>query len=237
MPLPTIGITQASNRDHPLTLHALLHREAYYRAIRQAGGIPTAITSANFKVLLPRLNGIVFSGGGDINPCIYGDTRSEFVTGVDNQRDSLEIEIFCQIVKGDMPFLGICRGLQLINVARGGSLYRDLAQQKTGSLPHDWHPSRRWLAHEVSLNPVNLLYDAGFPRLFSVNSLHHQGINIIGKGLSVISLSSDGLAEAIQLTGHRFGLAVQWHPEWLTDQQPTQNLFVNFINSCERTHL
>lgn len=236
MSLPTIGITQASNWDRPQTLHALLNREAYFRAVRNAGGNPTAITSTNFKVLLPRLDGVLFSGGGDVNPCMYDDPKTEFVRGVDDQRDKLEVEIFRQVSKEDLPFLGICRGLQLINVARGGSLFRDLAKQKDGSTPHDWHPSRSWLAHEVSLNHGNLLYNAGFPNLFSVNSLHHQGIRIIGKDLSIISLASDGLIEAFQLTGHRFGLAVQWHPEWLTGQEPTRNLFNNFIQSCGRTH-
>lgn len=236
MPLPTIGITQPSNRDHPLTLHAFLNHEVYYRAIRQAGGIPTAITSANFKGLLPHLGGVLFSGGGDLNPCMYGDTQAEFAAGVDDQRDSLEIEIFSRVIEGDIPFLGICRGLQLINVARGGSLFRDLSQQKDGSIPHDWHPSRSLLAHKVSIDLHNPLLEAGFSLQFYVNSLHHQGIRIPGKDLLPIARSPDGLIEAIQLTGHRFGLAVQWHPEWLTDQQPTRNLFNNFIHSCGRTH-
>lgn len=236
MPLPTIGITQASNRDYPQTLHAFLNREAYFRAIRQAGGSPTAITTSNYKTLLPLLDGILFSGGGDVNPRRYDDNQFDFVTGIDDQRDAFEIDVFSHIIQEDIPFLGICRGLQMINVARGGSLFRDLSQQKEGSILHDWHPSRSLLVHNVSLNTYNPLLEAGFPHHFFVNSLHHQGIRIIGKDLSSIAQSSDGLIEAIQLTGHRFGLAVQWHPEWLTDQQPTQNLFNNFIHSCERTH-
>lgn len=233
---PIIGITQSSKRDHPRTLQEYLSLDAYYRVIRQAGGIPTSITSTNFQAPTTPLDGILFSGGGDVSPSIYGDATFEYISGVDDQRDQLETELLQWVIDKDIPFLGICRGLQLINVAQGGSLYRDLALQMTGSIIHDWHPSRRLLAHEISLNPDNPLIDAGFTHSFSVNSLHHQGVRSIGKGLSVIAQSPDGVIEALQLTGHRFGLAVQWHPEWLTDQQPTRDLFVNFINTCERTH-
>jgi putative glutamine amidotransferase len=235
MPRPFIGITQPSNREYPTVAREILNREAYHRAIRQAGGTPIPITPTEFQSQKNFLNGIVLSGGGDINPVHYGDPINKFISGTDDTRDTFELEVFRWVVKRNIPVLGICRGMQLINVAQGGSLFYDLSSQQPGFLQHDWHPSRRLLAHKVSMDLNNPLLAACFPQHFFVNSLHHQGIRVIGKGLSPIARSPDGVIEALQLTGLRFGLAVQWHPEWLTDQQPTCDLFITFIHACEQT--
>jgi putative glutamine amidotransferase len=231
---PIIGITQSSSLHHPRTPTDYLFRIAYYQAVQQAGGVPVAVGHDIYKVDPIHLDGILFSGGGDINPCVYGEETVEYALGIDDQRDLLELQLLYNAVHQGIPFLGICRGLQLINVALGGDLYRDLAGQRSASMDHDWYPSRKVLAHTVSLELSSPLQAIGFDHIFSVNSLHHQGIRDVGAGLSVIAHASDGLIEGIQLTGHHFGLAVQWHPEWLIDQPPTRNLFKAFIHACER---
>jgi putative glutamine amidotransferase len=236
MRYPTIGITQAFLSHRPRNLPDYLNREAYFRAVRQAGGNPIEITSNTIKSDLTCLDGVVFSGGGDIHPRNYGGNTVESVSNIDEQRDRFEMDLLHMTVDKDIPFLGICRGLQLINVSLGGSLYRDLDTQKPSGLHHDWHPARMLLAHEVSLETTSILKLVGFTRTFPVNSLHHQGVREIGSGISAMAYSPDGLIEAIKLTGHRFGLAVQWHPEWLTDQLPTRNLFTTFIYACESAH-
>lgn len=235
MSKPIIGITQSSLPHHLRTLQDNLHRNAYYLAIQQAGGIPVKVEPHTLQTGPIHLDGILFSGGGDINPFIYGDTDNEFALGIDDDRDHLEIDHLRLAVDNGIPFLGICRGLQLINVALGGNLYRDLTRQRSSSIPHDWHPSRKYLAHSVSVDPKSLFHRFGFDANHMVNSLHHQGIRTIGNGLSPIAHAPDGLIEAFELTGHPFGLAVQWHPEWLTGQQSTRCLFESFIHACERT--
>jgi putative glutamine amidotransferase len=235
MPRPIIGITRSSQPHYLRTHQDILICEAYDLAIQRAGGNPITIEPNTPQTGVGHLDGILFSGGGDVNPHIYGEINDEFALGIDDDRDRLELELLRMAVDNGIPFLGICRGLQLINVAFGGSLYRDLVRQRKSGISHDWHPSRKYLAHSVSADPKSLLDQFGFGTNLMVNSLHHQGVRTIGNGLSPIAYASDGLIEALELTGHPFGLAVQWHPEWLTSQQPTRCLFESFIHACEHT--
>jgi len=233
---PVIGITQASYLHHPRGLRDNLFRGAYYFAIRQAGGIPKELNFPADGVVTPsdltHLDGILFSGGGDINSQIYGKESEGLVLGIDAQRDAYELALFDLALENDIPYLGICRGIQLVNVALGGSLFRDLKQERPSSGEHDWFPSRQYLPHSVTLEPNCRLIEIGYSNDIKVNSLHHQGIHELGKSLKPIAHARDGLIEAVELTGHRFGLAVQWHPEWLTDQQPARALFELFIKAC-----
>jgi putative glutamine amidotransferase len=232
---PIIGITLSSSFHYPRLPREVLSQAAYFHAVRQAGGNPVKVEPLADPIDSLHLDGILFSGGGDINPRVYGEINDGSSLGIDDTRDSLELNLVQLAVQKDIPFLGICRGLQLINVAFGGSLYGDLNRQRPASLAHDWHPSRKYLAHSISIENESQLCDFGFESGFMVNSLHHQGIHVIGKGLSLIAYTSDGLIEAFELTGHHFGLAVQWHPEWLTSQQPTRTLFESFVSACEHT--
>jgi putative glutamine amidotransferase len=236
MHLPIIGLTQSSQSHHPRTLPDYLFDEVYRRIIRESGGVPIPINFSCIQNHSIHLDGILFRGGGDINPQLFGERIDALTAGIDDQRDELELALFERAILENIPFLGICRGLQLINVAQGGSLYQDLARKKPSGIPHDWHPSRRLLAHEIYLEPSSILREIGYPEHARVNSLHHQGINSLGARLCSIAHSPDGLIEAIQLSGHRFGLAVQWHPEWLIDQVSSRNLFRAFIHSCERNN-
>jgi putative glutamine amidotransferase len=235
MPRPIIGITRSSTPHYLRTHQDILIYAAYDLAISRAGGIPFSVEPNSPRSGLRHLDGILFSGGGDINPHIYGDSNDEFALGIDDDRDRLELDLLRLAVDSSIPFLGICRGLQLINVALGGNLYRDLTRQRSSDISHDWHPSRMYLAHSASVDPKSLLIQFGFGANLMVNSLHHQGVRTIGTGLSPIAYAPDGLIEALELTGHPFGLAVQWHPEWLTSQQPTRCLFESFIHACEHT--
>jgi len=234
MSKPIIGFTWSSTPRCLRPLQGSLFREAYCIAIQQAGGVPVEVELNTHQEQYTHLDGLLLCGGGDINPLLYGDTDVEFAQGIDNERDRLEIDLLHEVVDDNLPFLGICRGLQLINVALGGDLYRDLTRQRPSSLNHDWHPSRKYPAHPISVNPKSLLSGIVFSTGQMVNSLHHQGIRTLGKGLSPIALAPDGLIEGIELTGHRFGLAVQWHPEWLAGQQSMRCLFESFVHACEK---
>jgi putative glutamine amidotransferase len=128
------------------------------------------------------------------------------------------------------PFLGICRGCQVLNVARGGTLYPDLPTDPAGPINHDLPGNERsFLAHDVTVEPGTHFEQILQVRAIGVNSHHHQGLREIGKGLRVAARAPDGLVEAVELEGHLFCLAVQWHPEWLTHQRWTQELFRLFV--------
>jgi putative glutamine amidotransferase len=236
---PIIGITQATFIHHPQSMRDRLADIAYFSAIRQAGGIPLRLSHFLADTLFSsnkiHLDGLLFSGGGDINPRIYGSGANRFIDGVDDQRDTFELALFNLAVKKEIPFLGICRGCQLVNVVLGGSLYRDLDQERPDTDNHDWHPSRQYPAHSVVIESACRFNMIAHSAHFKINSLHHQGIKQIGEGLKPFAYAEDGLVEGIELTGHRFGLAVQWHPEWLTDQQSTHDLFNGFIAACEHS--
>jgi putative glutamine amidotransferase len=177
--------------------------------------------------LLPRLDGLLITGGGDIDPARFGGPQHPRVYDIDTRRDDFEISLVQMAVKKGIPFLGICRGTQVINVALGGTLYTDLADQYPGALKHDNYPDipRGYLAHHVSICTESRLALILGGDNFQVNSLHHQGLNYLAPDLSAAAFAPDRLIEAVELVGHPFGIGVQWHPEWMQEHEPQRQLF------------
>ena len=204
----------------------------------QAGGVPVLIPSeldeSDWMELYLRLDGILLSGGGDIAVERYNGLPHRRVDGVDEARDALEFGLLNSAIKEGKPFLGICRGSQVVNVGLGGTLYTHVEDQHPDALKHDYFPnfSRNRLSHPVRVDEGSRLAEIVGEPVLQVNSLHHQGIKDLAPRLKPIAYAPDGLIEAVELSDHPFGLAVQWHPEWLTDQQPTRNLFKAFVNSA-----
>ena len=181
-----------------------------------------------------RLDGILFTGGYDIDARLYGSRRHPKVEGVDTDRDRVEIHLVRQLFNSGKPFFGICRGCQVINVAMGGSLYEDLPEQFGGDIPHDNHDHpRNYLAHTVNVQPGSKLASILTISSAWVNSLHHQGVNKLAGGLKIAAIASDGLIEAFELVNYPFGLAVQWHPEELQEHETMRALFRTFVQSCQ----
>lgn len=212
--------------------------ESYIDAISQAGGIPVVIPSSlargGWDTLYARLDGILFSGGGDIAVEHFSGEPHPRVDGVEPDRDSVELSLLHAAAAGGKPFLGICRGCQLVNVGLGGTLYTHLRDQLPGALDHDYPGNRRKaLVHEVQIEEGTLAANVLDEPIVHVNSHHHQGLKDIAPDLRVAGRSPDGLVEVIELPQHPFGLAVQWHPEWLTDQVPTRNLFRRFVQAAD----
>ena len=139
-------------------------------------------------------------------------------------------------VNNGMPFLGICRGLQLINVGLGGTLYADIADQVPGADKHDYYPDweRDYLAHPVEVDLGTRLADIIGGGKVDVNSLHHQSVDKVAADLVVTAKAPDGVVEAVELPDHPFGLAVQWHPEWLTAHSRMRALFAAFADAVTR---
>ena len=198
--------------------------------------IPLGLEEAAYQALFERMDGILFTGGGDIAPDQYGGQEHSKVGDVDAERDRVELWLAKQVVEQDKPFLGICRGFQVLNVALGGSLYEDILDQKDGALKHDYYPDypRNLLSHGVEIEPASRL--AGILGLTAaqVNSLHHQGVRQLASRLNATAHAPDGILEAYELPAHRFGLAVQWHPEWLQEHEPMRKLFSDFVEASSR---
>ncbi len=237
MPKPLIGLTTTRMPD-PYGRPAHASSATYVNAVIKAGGIPILIppdiTDSDLDLLF-RLDGVLFSGGYDINPDLYGGRPHPSIEGVDDSRDQLERHMVLAAAQSGKPFLGICRGIQIINVALGGDLYDDLLEHLPGSLQHENHKLRRdYLAHRVSIETNSQLLNILASNQVQVNSLHHQGIRKLGDGLKVSASAPDGLIEAVELAGHPFGLGVQWHPEELQEDPAMCNLFQTFITACER---
>jgi putative glutamine amidotransferase len=233
---PIIGITtnQSINvNGHP----TVMLMQSYINAVMQAGGVPVLIPSMvhtdGWDALYSRLDGILFSGGGDFAlEHARGDAHPR-LTDVDPERDSVEIKLAQASASDGKPFLGICRGAQAVNVALGGTLYTHIADQLPNALDHSYPGNLRTvLVHEVKIEEGTRIAEVLGEPIIKVNSLHHQGLKDIAPSLRVTGYAPDGLVESVELPDHPFGIAVQWHPEWLTDQQPTRNLFRKFVEAA-----
>ena len=231
---PLIGVTTYQGKNaQGLAIIALLR--AYVDALVQAGSIPVLIPSClneeSARSLFLHLDGLLFTGGGDIAIDRFNGEPHSRIDGVDNERDAIELALLRTFIKGRKPFLGICRGFQLTMVGLGGTLYTHIEDQKPGAQRHDFYPDfpRNYLAHNVKLRNGSRLRKIIGEEVISVNSLHHQGAKDIPGSLTTTAIAPDGLVEAVELTDYPFGVAVQWHPEWLPDQASTRRLFRSFV--------
>ena len=237
---PLIGIT-TRERTTPNGWQRIELLRAYVDAVTQAGGTPVLVPSAlgadDWPALLARLDGILFSGGGDIAVRRFGGEPHEKVDLVEEGRDALELDLMRAAVETGKPFLGVCRGCQVANVALGGTLYTHIPDQFSRKPKHDHKDARRrLLAHAVTVVPGTRLHAILGETNLQVNSLHHQGLRDLAPGLTVAAHAPDGLVEAVELAEHPFAVAVQWHPEWLTDQPAMRRLFAAFVNAASDLH-
>ncbi len=241
MPAPLIGIP-CFTIPHPTRPYALYaNNQTYANAVALAGGIPLFIPPVNeesvegaCETLGQRLDGLLLSGGADIDPVVYGEARLPVCETSQPERDRLELALTRQALQRGTPIFGICRGMQLLNVACGGSLYQDLPTQSLQSQRHAWsdHP-RDYLAHSIEIAADSRLAAITGIRAHQVNSLHHQAVHRPGAGLTITAWAPDGVAEAMELRDHSFVLAVQYHPEELTrSDAPSQALFAAFVQAC-----
>lgn len=233
---PIIGITtnQSTNiYNQPI----IVLQQSYVRAVLQAGGVPVLIPSLiaedGWDAVYSRLDGILFSGGGDIALDHFSGNPHPRIDDVEPARDSVELKMLQAAASDGKPFLGICRGCQVMNVALGGTLYTHLPDQLPNALDHAYPGNMRTvLVHEVKIEEGTRVAEIYGEPIIKVNSLHHQGLKDIAPSLRVAGHAPDGLVEAVELPEHPFGIGVQWHPEWLTDQEVTRNLFRKFVQSA-----
>jgi len=233
---PAIGVTIGYD-ERRAGLHVL--RNEYIRSVEQAGGLPLVLAPGwpeDAPELLDRLQGLVLSGGEDVDPALYGEARHRKLGKVVRERDVFELALAREALKRDLPLLAICRGHQVLNVATGGTLIQDIPSEVTGAVEHDPRRERWQRAHMVQIHEGTRLRDILERGTVSVNSFHHQAIARVGDGLVVSAVSTgDRLIEAVEMADRRFVLGVQWHPESFWNREDGfQALFAALVSTSRR---
>lgn len=233
MARPAIGITIGYDQRRA-GLHLL--RQDYVRSVESAGGLPFVLAPGrpgDAPELLARLDGLLLSGGSDVDPTLFGEPRHPSVTNVVRERDDFEIALAQRALERDLPLLAICRGQQVLNVAAGGTLVQDIPSQLEKGVDHDPERERWETAHDVELMPGTRLHAILGKDAVAVNSFHHQAVKELGQGLVVSARSQDdSVVEGIEAPSRRFAVAVQWHPESFWNQpQNFSSLFEAFVEA------
>jgi putative glutamine amidotransferase len=239
---PVIGIPCYSARREGSHSPLYGNNQTYVRAVQRAGGVPLLIPARQdadaLEAICSRLDGLLLSGGCDIDPACYGEERIAACEEPDTDRDELELALAAWALDAAVPILGICRGMQLLNVACGGTLIQDLATQQPEAALHDHsHTVRTHRAHGIRLQEHSRLSEILGTAPYAVNSLHHQAVGRPGDSVEIVGWSPDGVAEAMEIDGHPFALAVQYHPEEIEGDieqpdEPSRALFRAFVQAC-----
>ena len=242
---PTIGVTtqtlQAIDGIPAGLPTSVVMNQRYYEAVAAAGGAPVLIPLLDdldaLRATYEACAGILIPGGVDMDPATYGETPHEKLGRIDPDRDRVELQLTRWCIEDKKPLLGLCRGLQVINVAQGGTLFQDLDAQLEGGIRHDYFPTygfeRDHLSHEVAVEPSSRLRSLVNLDQLPVNSMHHQGVKQLGRGLVACARAADGLIEAVESTNGHWMVGVQWHPEVFEATDPhTRDLFRGFVDAA-----
>ena len=237
---PTIGIpctTIQTDRRPP----RLGQSRSYINALIRAGAAPVLIPHLADRALLRSLydllDGLLLPGGGDVDPAYYGESRHARCGVASPERDETELALARWAMEEGKPLLAVCRGIQVLNVALGGSLYQDIQAQAPGADRHDWHRGhpRDHRPHTLAIVPQSRLAQLSGTIALPVNSLHHQAIKEVAPGLAVVARAPDGIVEAVEAPDHPFAVGVQWHPEELaTDDARAQGLFDALVEASRQ---
>lgn len=208
----------------------------YVNAIIESGGIPYIIPIVEDEKIIEEqiknIDGLLLSGGQDVNPLIYNEEPCKELGIISPKRDFFDICLIKYAMKKNKPILGICRGSQILNVANGGSLFQDLKYIESSYIKHNQNHSPNLTTHSVIIKDDSKLRKF-FEKTILVNSFHHQAIKKVGDNLKISALSKDGVVEAIESKDNRFIIGIQWHPEMLAkNNENMKNLFKNFIKAA-----
>lgn len=237
---PLVGMTCSTLRSEPAGGPLrFCQNQTYVQAVARAGGAPLLIPDITDQVLLRSLydacQGLLLPGGGDIDPARFGEQLHPKCGQISPDRDEVEVTLTRWAIRDGKPLLGICRGIQVLNVALDGSLHQDIADQVPGAGRHDWFPGhpRDRLSHVAQITPGTRLAKLLGEVSLEVNSLHHQAVKKVAPQLTVAGRASDGVIEALEMADHPFAFAVQWHPEELAlHDHRAQRLFDALVEAC-----
>ena len=212
----------------------------YDEAVRRAGGEARVLDPARDRPadVVRSSGGVLLSGGGDVLPSIYGAATHATFSAAEAGRDEYEIELVRRALEADLPVFAICRGVQVLNVALGGTLVQDIPDEISRSIDHMVREPRVAIAHDVWMAPDSLVERLMRARIdkgddCAVNSRHHQAVKDLGEGLVSTATAPDGVIEAIENPSHRFCLGVQWHPENFYRTGEFRPLFEGFVEACK----
>lgn len=189
----------------------------YIDSIKKGGGLPVLIpfsqNQTDISSYVKLCDGFLFCGGGDINPLLYGENPHALLGSGNLELDQFQLMLMKKIIEAKKPVLGICRGIQILNVALGGSVYQDFSLDQKEHIKHMQHEAKRYFpTHKVTFLNGSILYGLFGDELYT-NSYHHQSLNKLGDTLIATGFAEDGIIESIEVVGHPYQIGVQWHPE------------------------
>lgn len=237
---PAVGVTciqiQAEEVHRPPRVG---QNQTYIQALIRAGAAPLLFPQLDdmdlLRTMYDRVDALLLPGGEDIDPAHYGESVQEWCGPISPVRDVMELALARWATADGKPLLAICRGIQVLNVALGGSLYQDIPAQVPGAARHAWYPNhpRDYLPHHIHIGPSTRLAHIVGTTSLPINSLHHQAVKDLAPGLTVMGRTPDQIIEAVEVEGHPYAIGVQWHPEELAaNDVRAQALFDALIQAC-----
>ena len=230
---PIVGVTSSFN----LVGHSFCLEESYIEAIMESSGIPLIIppqkSEEDIKKIFRQIDALLLPGGPDVDPIHFGE-EPQYKLEIDPERDNLELILAKMAFSEDKPILGICRGIQVMNIAAGADIYQDLIAQRPGTLVHKQNAPKWHSTHEVEIQPETMLLKILGESHLRVNSYHHQAVRKLAPGFRASALAKDGVIEAIENPSLNFALGVQWHPELMWKRYALfKRLFVALIRAAK----
>ncbi|MGA8941901.1 MAG: gamma-glutamyl-gamma-aminobutyrate hydrolase family protein [Thermoactinomyces sp.] len=231
---PLIGLTMSLEEEKKQCLGRV-----YTDAVLQAGGIPLLLPyiadDQIIRHLSLKLDGLILTGGGDIDPTLFDEEPHPNLGEIIPDRDDMEIALIEQFMAQNKPVFGICRGCQILNIALGGDMYQDILSQKQTMLQHSQRAPRNHASHTITIMENTLLHSIYGKGLTKVNSFHHQAVRNIKPPFQISAVAKDGIIEAFESSEHEFVLGVQWHPEEMVQKDTDAiKLFQAFVYACIR---
>ncbi|HZK18663.1 MAG TPA: gamma-glutamyl-gamma-aminobutyrate hydrolase family protein [Clostridia bacterium] len=236
---PLIGVTSGIDDANLINIH-----KNYCLAIKEAGGIPIVLPSLYgeaetvgvwVKEILGGLDGLLFSGGGDIDPVYFGEEPLVGTGQINAERDLYELSLAREALDMNLPVLAICRGMQVLNIVAGGNIWQDINLGFKNPIKHFQQAPRWYSTHTITVTEGSLLYGCLGTRLLRVNSFHHQVVRRVAPGFKICARTVDGVVEGIESLMHDFVMGVQFHPEHLWEKEELfLNLFRGFVEKAHR---
>ncbi|MEW6697020.1 MAG: gamma-glutamyl-gamma-aminobutyrate hydrolase family protein [Bacillota bacterium] len=230
--VPVIGITSSYDRESG----RIFLSRYYIQAVEAAGGLPLVLpcilSDSRVDKILASIDGLLLSGGVDVDPLLFGEEPQRAMGDICPQRDTFELALTRRALAVDMPILAICRGLQVLNIAAGGNILQDIGLAMKDSLKHDQQAPRWYGTHTINILPDTKLAALWGTQLV-VNSFHHQAVNRVAEGFRATAWSADGVMEGMESTVHKFVVGVQSHPECMYQDPRILKLFHAFVEAAQ----